>query len=201
MPPEIELPKTLLVVLALHALGGEGDLETIAVKAHELFPNEFCWRLFPQLPDKDAVRVHLSEAKKESFGRLVTDVDLRKQSAKGGHLKRFALTSAGLERARELADRYGGRAVGASKNPVDLTRLVQPLLDSAAFRKYVAGGKETLDRDGFLAAFKLFGDASDFTISARISRVEAAVSAHLTGDTREQALQFIRKGRHAFGFE
>src|SRR5207249_7831201 len=54
-----EVPKTHLVVLALHALGGEGDLETIAVKAHEMFPGQFSWRRFP-FPDKDAVRVHLS---------------------------------------------------------------------------------------------------------------------------------------------
>ena len=35
MSEKVEVNKTMLVVLALHALGGESDLEHIAVKAHE----------------------------------------------------------------------------------------------------------------------------------------------------------------------
>src|SRR3989338_3969709 len=88
----VQFPKTYLVVLALYKVGGEADLETVTVKAHELFPGQFCWRNNPQYPDKDAVRVHLSEAKKKTYGGLVTDKDLRKEHrAMGGRTKRFTL--------------------------------------------------------------------------------------------------------------
>lgn len=103
MTQPTDVNKTLLVVLALYKLGGESDIETVAVKAHEMFPQQFCWRSYPQFPDKDAVRVHLSEAKKATFGRLVADKDLRHQrGGDGTYTKRFALTSAGVEKAKEL---------------------------------------------------------------------------------------------------
>jgi hypothetical protein len=206
MTDTLEISKTLLVVTALHALGGESDLEHIAVKAHEMFPGQFSWRSFPQFPDKDAVRVHLSEAKKSSFGELVTDQDLRhERRGSGGYTKRFALTNAGMQRAAELektlrAAGNRGASIGAQRNSLEYKRMVAPIRSSEAYQQF-EGGRRMADiqRDAFLNAFKLFPDASRFVIVGRISRAAKAI-ADLPGAERSHLERFIREGRDAFGF-
>lgn len=67
-------PNRELVVYALHLLGGEAatvHTEDIAIKCHELFPDSFSWTKYPDLPDKDIVRVALTDARKEKHGALV----------------------------------------------------------------------------------------------------------------------------------
>ncbi len=202
-PPKsvTEVPKTYLVVLALFQVGGEADLESIAVKAHELFPGQFCWRNFRQYPDKDAVRVHLSEAKKRSFGGLVVDRDLRHESRpEGGYTKRFALTAAGLQKAQELAGMLETTVLAASQNPLDYRRLIQPVLESTAFRQFKLGrSHDDISRDAFLQAFKLFPDAAEFSVKGRLVRAEAV--ADLISDTDEKQLfiRFIKEGRRVHG--
>jgi len=67
-------PNRELVVFVLYLLGGESGsvhTEDIAVKCHELFQGAFSWTKFPQFPDKDIVRVALTDARKEKHGGLV----------------------------------------------------------------------------------------------------------------------------------
>jgi hypothetical protein len=206
MTNKLEINKTLLVVAALHALGGESDLEHIAVKAHELFPGQFCWRSFPQYPDKDAVRVHLSEAKKRSSGELVTDHDLRhERRGSRGYTKRFALTRAGIEKAAALQEQIGaaearGASVGAQRNSLEHKRMVAPIQASEAFEQFVNGRAIAgIGRDSFLEAFKLFPDASRFVIVGRLSRAATAVAV-LEQSERAPLERFIKEGRDAFGF-
>jgi len=55
-------------------LGGDSKVihtEEIALKCFELFPASFSWVKYPQYPDKDVVRVALTDARKESYGALV----------------------------------------------------------------------------------------------------------------------------------
>jgi len=205
MSNQLEINKTMLVVLALHALGGESDLEHIAVKAHELFPGQFCWRSFPQYPDKDAVRVHLSEAKKKSCGELVTDKDLRfERRGDRGYTKRFALTRSGMDKAVALQKEVGaakarGATLSATRNSLEYRRIVLPLKESVAFEQF-SNGREMaqVGRDAFLQAFKLFPDASAFVITGRINRAAAAV-AELANGERSELERFIKEGRNAFG--
>jgi hypothetical protein len=200
MTQATEMNKTLLVVLALYKLGGESDLEHIAVKVHEMFPQQFCWRSYPQFPDKDAVRVHLSEAKKASFGALVADKDLRhERRGDGTYTKRFALTSSGVERARglERAIEMSGGAT-ASENTIDFRRLVDPILDSEAYQQYRNGmSMGVIGKSRFLAAFRLFSDASPFVITGRLTRAEAAVDRLPESSQREHLRKFIQEGRNA----
>jgi hypothetical protein len=200
MTPPTEVNKTLLVVLALYRVGGESDIETVAVKAHEMFPQQFCWRSYPQFPDKDAVRVHLSEAKKASFGRLVADKDLRQQrGGDGTYTKRFALTSAGVEKAKELErviEMTG--AVRATENTIDHRRIIDPILDSEAYRTFLSGmTMQVIGRQRFLSAFRLSGDASPFVITGRLARAAAAVDRLPDSRQREQLRKFIQEGRNA----
>ncbi|MDJ0766979.1 MAG: hypothetical protein QNJ97_28655 [Myxococcota bacterium] len=201
MTKQPNIPKTLLVVFALSELGGESDLEDIAVKAHELFPEEFCWRKYSHLPDKDAVRVHLSEAKKASFGRLVTDTDLRKERRGSvGYTKRFALTQAGVSKASEVKSFHQsvGKAT-ATKNSIEYRRLVQPILGSDAFARFTNGVKiDVIGRDAFLLAFNLFADASEFVITGRLTRAIAFINRLPDSSEKVRLCRFIQDGRDAF---
>jgi len=196
MKSEMDLPKTFLVVIALSELGGEADLETIAIKAHELFPQVFSWKTRPDLPDKDVARAHLSEAKKEKFGRLVADGDQRK----GRGVKRFALTAVGAAKAQELASVVAQYGVRGSNRTVQYERIIDPLLNSSGYLAYAAGGDMSeIGRDRYLEALKLFPDASQYMISARLARAESAASAMPESKERRAVIQFLREGRDEFG--
>ena len=68
------VPNRELVVYALYLLGGDSKpihTEDIAFKCFELFPSSFSWTKYPAYPDKDIVRVALTDARKESNGALV----------------------------------------------------------------------------------------------------------------------------------
>ena len=202
MTQPTEINKTLLVVLALYKLGGESDLEHIAVKAHEMFPQQFCWRSYPQFPDKDAVRVHMSEAKKRAFGALVADKDLRhERRGDGTYTKRFALTSAGVERAKEverLIEMAGGAT--ATENTIDFHRILDPILQSEGYQQYLNGmSLEQIGRNRFLNGFRLFADSAPFVITGRLSRAEAAVDRLPESRQRDQLRKFIQEGRNAHG--
>jgi hypothetical protein len=64
-----------IVVLAVQLLGGHRkavDTEDIAVKCHELAPGMFSWRKYPEQINLELVRVALSDAKKRSYGQLLS---------------------------------------------------------------------------------------------------------------------------------
>lgn len=59
---------------ALYLLGGDTSrvhTEDIALKCFELFPASFSWVKYTTYPDKDIVRVALTDARKEQNGALV----------------------------------------------------------------------------------------------------------------------------------
>ncbi len=63
-----------LVVYALYLLGGDSNpvhTEDIALKCFELFPASFSWVKHSQYPDKDIVRVALTDARKTTNGSFV----------------------------------------------------------------------------------------------------------------------------------
>ncbi|GAH04277.1 unnamed protein product, partial [marine sediment metagenome] len=63
-----------MVVYALYSLGGATKrfhTEDIALKCYELWPSAFSWTKYPQYPDKDIVRVALTDARKEKYGYLL----------------------------------------------------------------------------------------------------------------------------------
>ena len=69
-----EFPNRHLVVFALYVAGGATKrvhTEDLAKKAHELFPQRFSWERYPEIPDKDVVRVSLVEARRDRLGPLV----------------------------------------------------------------------------------------------------------------------------------
>lgn len=64
-----------VVILAVHLLGGDRksvDTEDVAVKCHQLAPGMFSWRKYPDQINLELVRVALSDAKKRSYGQLLS---------------------------------------------------------------------------------------------------------------------------------
>ena len=67
-------PNRDLITYTLYLLDGaihRVHTEDIAVKAHNLFPDSFSWTKYPDLPDKETVRMALVAARKAKFGNLV----------------------------------------------------------------------------------------------------------------------------------
>lgn len=111
-------PNRDLVVYALGLLGGEFErvhTEDIALKCHELFPDAFSWTRHPHMPDKDIVRVALTDARKGKYGSLV---DGRAGQALGHHTTvdrgrapdGWALTAEGARWFREEGPKIGAYA-------------------------------------------------------------------------------------------
>lgn len=70
----MSVPNRELVVYVLALLGGDTHrvrTEDLALKCFELFPTSFSWTHYPKYPDKDIVRVALTDARKEQYGGLV----------------------------------------------------------------------------------------------------------------------------------
>ena len=64
-----------IIVVAVRLLGGDRksvDTEDVAVKCHELAPGMFSWRKYPNQINLELVRVVLSNAKKGSYGQLLS---------------------------------------------------------------------------------------------------------------------------------
>ena len=62
------LPNRALVVYCLYLAGGATQgvhTEDLALKGWELYPDCFSWTKFTQCPDKDIVRVALTDARKD----------------------------------------------------------------------------------------------------------------------------------------
>ena len=107
--PRATTPNRELVAYALHVLGGAVErihTEDIAHKAHALFPDSFSWTKYPEFPDKDIVRVALTDARKEKYGGLIEGRtgQHRGQSSKGQRypaLDGWILTKAGVDWIKE----------------------------------------------------------------------------------------------------
>lgn len=130
----MSLTRPEAVTLALFALGGantEADTEEIAIRVAQLAPGMFAWRKYPDLIDKELVRVALSDARLKK-GWVVGSHD------RGGWL----LTHLGQDVARSHEALLGGekevRRSGRDERQIQRERV--RLLTSAAFERIRAGG-------------------------------------------------------------
>jgi hypothetical protein len=147
------VPNRELVVYALAMAGGglrRIHTEDVALKAHELFPGSFSWTKHPEIPDKDIVRVALTDARKEEFGSLVEGrsgtrrgqtARTRREPAPDG----WRLTESGLgflkDRDEDIAQLV--RATGQKDHRQVARRGVRRLKDHPLFSTFVH------DREGF----------------------------------------------------
>ncbi len=131
-----------LVVYGLEQSGGgvrRVHTEDVALKCHELFPDAFSWTRHPNLPDKDIVRVALTDARKEQYGALVTGRagQTRRKSAKTNP-DGWILTEAGVAFVRKHGARLAAFAGSADKKDHRQTVLKQlrRIKEHRLFRQY-----------------------------------------------------------------
>jgi hypothetical protein len=103
-----------IVVYAVYLLGGDTQrihTEDVALKCFELFPDSFSWIKYPTYPDKDIVRVALTDARKERYGGLVEgrsgqnkglSARTRRKPVSDG----WILTAKGIEWVKANLDRF-----------------------------------------------------------------------------------------------
>ena len=100
----------------LGVLGGEYQrvhTEDITVECHKLFPDGFSWTKYPELPDKDVVRVALTNARKPEHGGLVAGragqgLGLAAKTKGARVADGWILTPAGVDWLRKQGDRFKG---------------------------------------------------------------------------------------------
>lgn len=155
------------MTLALYALGGAGtaaDTEDIAVRVAELAPGMFAWRKYPELIDKELVRVALSDAR------------LKKHWVVGSHDRGgWLLTPSGQDFARSNEARLEGanevRRSGREERQLERERV--RLLTSAAFERVRAGGNpDDITSDEADAFFRINVYVEGQARERKIARIE-----------------------------
>ena len=155
------IPNREMVVYALSLLGGDSKpihTEDIAVKCHDLFPASFSWTKYPDFPDKDIVRVALTDARKAQYGALV-EGRTGQQKGHSAKTKRrpasdgWMLTSAGAVWAREKSSVFESLgAVGELKSHRQwIPRQLSKVRKHHLFVAYLRNAKEFDPQIGDLA--------------------------------------------------
>jgi hypothetical protein len=140
----VSLPNREIVLFVLGELGGRTariDTETLAVECFKRYPSKFGLVKFPKYPDVDAVRVTLTDLKKQKYGLMV----------KGNKDDGWVLTENGLNWYGENRDRISvnikqrhplerrlpqGRNISREKIARKIT---DRLLESNAYKKWKSG--------------------------------------------------------------
>lgn len=109
--PLTQLTQHELVALALYMLGGAGtpvDTEDVALRAHQIAPDRFAWRKYPDQINLELVRVALSDAVKRSrvsgTGRSGWSLTVAGQRWAEGNIERIS----GANLTRERQERTAG---------------------------------------------------------------------------------------------
>lgn len=200
-----DYPNRELVVYVLGLLGGSGrpvHTEDIARKAHELFPDAFSWTKYPGLPDKDIVRVALTDARKEKHGALV---DGRSGQATGQPSKSrrkkapdgWLLTETGIDwvnrESGSLVDQSDARTLSDHRQ-ASLRRL-RRVLNHRVFMAYEQDPRSFEPSLGDLASLlRCRVDAPEQVWESRFGDVERDAAA----SDRKQLTEFISLCRNAY---
>jgi len=148
-----------LVVYCLYVAGGATErvhTEDLALKCWELFPDSFSWTKYPQYPDKDIVRVALTDARKEKYGALVSGrVEGKASGAGHGEPEGWLLTDKGLGWIKDNLSLFGDDPAKHERKAHRqlLLRRVKELTTSELYRRFAESSTSFLPSIGELAAF------------------------------------------------
>jgi len=137
-----------IVTLAVFLAGGDKrpvDTEDVAVKAHELAPDRFAWRKYPEQINLELVRVSLSDAKKPKNGAMLD----------GSGDTGWSLTLAGLHWAKKAAASIPGRDLGrrredSRRGGVEERRWRserERIIETKAWKEWSGGSRDISVRD------------------------------------------------------
>lgn len=167
-----------LVVYGLYMAGGAAErvhTEDVALKCWQLFPDSFSWTKFPQYPDKDIVRVALTDARKDKYGALVSGrVEGHAPGSAQVEQDGWTLTETGIAWANANAHLFAGAgAQHERKSHRQLVlRRVKELKSNNLFRQFEESGASFAPAIGELAAFlRCRVDANQSVWERRLSEI------------------------------
>ena len=150
-----------VVVFALYLEGGVGKrihTEDIAVRCFRLARDSFSWVKYPDYPDKDIVRVALTDARKEKHGALVEGESGRtrtQRSGRGDGSKQdgWQLTEAGVgwicDNEARLQESLGDRHPKTHRQ--EIRRSLERVRRHKLYREYEESPSDFKPRLGLLA--------------------------------------------------
>lgn len=190
-----------LVVFALYRLGGASRkvyTEEIAWECYQTAPERFSWRL-PQFrnrgfPDKDIVRVALTDAAKAKHGRLVRGrygVEISGRMSDG-----WQLTPQGAKWILENQRRIAGATAGKTSTlpPREAQRFTRQILQDPSFQAFLRDGINGLTQYMFTDLLGCSPDAPLGIIQNKFERMLA--TAELVQD--DAVISFLKKCREKF---
>jgi len=163
----MQLTRPEAVTVALFVLGGAEsavDTEDVAVRVAQMSPGMFAWRKYPELVDKELVRVALSDAR------------LKKGWVVGSHNRGgWVLTATGQEFARSKAGQLQGvgdvRRSGRDERQAGRER--SRLLGSSALARFRETGEiAAVSQDDADAFFRINVYVEGQARERRIARLE-----------------------------
>ena len=167
-----------LVVYGLYLAGGATDrihTEDVTLKCWELFPDSFSWTKYPQYPDKDIVRVTLTDARKDKYGALVSGrVEGHASGAGRAEPEGWILTENGLAWIKDNMHLFGNDTANYERKAHRqlILRRVKELKTSDLYRRFVESNTAFSPSIGELAAFfKCRVDASEAVWERRLSGI------------------------------
>jgi len=199
------VPNRMLVVYALYLAGGSSKpvhTEDIAFKCFELFPTSFSWARYPQYPDKDIVRVSLTDARKVAHGSMVQGRSgqrhgLATKTQRGPAQDGWMLTNEGIrwvnENLKMLEDLVGAKSVKEHRQL--LLKQLRRLRDHALFLRYLDNPKGFLPSIGDLAdLLRCRVDAEPSVWNDRFDKAERQAQAA----GQEDLIVFLTRCKEAY---
>jgi hypothetical protein len=145
-------------VYCLYLAGGATarvHTEDVALKCWELYPDSFSWTKYPQYPDKDIVRVALTDARKTKYGALLSG-RVEGQSSGSGEQEGWILTESGLTWIRQYADELDENSAAKAERKSHrqlLLKRVRDLKGTPLYRTFLSNPSAFAPQIGELAAF------------------------------------------------
>lgn len=180
-----------LVVYSLYVAGGATErvhTEDLALKCWELFPDSFSWTKYPQYPDKDIVRVALTDARKQKYGAFVSGrVEGKPSGVAHTEPEGWLLTDKGLGWIKDNLSSFGDDATKHERKAHRqlLLRRAKELMTSELYRRFTESKNSFSLSIGELAAFlKCRVDANEVVWERRLADIR-----RLGIDSGEEAIE------------
>jgi hypothetical protein len=197
-------PNRELVVFVLYQLrGGEKFVHTedIAKKCHELFRDAFSWKKYPDFPDKDIVRVALTDARKVRYGALVANRE--QHSERQGEAstapinEHWTLTEAGIVWVQANRPRLEslGDSMTTKAHRQDLLKHLRRIRESKLFGRFKSVGEAFAPSIGEMAELlRCRVDAEPQVWADRFKVIERRAQQALQSDV----IEFVGICRRAY---
>lgn len=197
------IPNREMVVFALHALGGATNryhTEDIALTCFKLWPSAFSWTKYVQYPDKDIVRVALTDARKEKYGTLVegrtgqtrghSSKTKRRPSTDG-----WTLTDAGVRWVKKNKNRFASVGTVTKDHRQKSLQFLRKVKGHKVFAMYSDNPGRFYPLIGDLAdMLNCRVDADDMVWRGRFERIRK----HAVAAGQDEYIGFVEKSIEAY---